>query len=451
MGEKITDFYEHFCAKGVTVLLFAVGIFFWLYLRSAPFRPRKKGKTHRASFRALSVALAGTLGIGNIAGVSLALATGGAGALFWMWISALVAMLLKYAEIILAFRFRDKSGAGGAMYYMRHGIGGPIGRLAGAVFALLCLISALTLGGLLQAESAVTCAKQALGGNPVLYAAMLALLTMVVICGGVKSISAATVRLVPLMSGLYMAMCIAVLVAYRGMLPTALARICKEAFSPISLGGGLLGFLTSRAMQTGVTRGLLSNEAGCGTAPMAHVTSDNADPVRQGRMGMLEVFVDTVLICTLTGLAVLVTQPALDGPTDGMSITLQAFSGVFGAASDYLLTACVFFFAYATIICWAYYGQNCLHYFTSSHKALTVFRLLFAAAVFLGCLVPTAAIWGITDILLAVMTVLNLFALLALAPKVKEATAPHASCHLVKAAKQADLKKRRNKNPVNQS
>ncbi len=426
MGMEIMEFYERFCAGSVTVLLFAAGIFFWLYLGVGPFRRRAETKDKRASFRALSVALAGTLGIGNIAGVSLALTAGGAGALFWMWISALVAMLLKYAEIVLAFRFRNKQ-AGGAMYYMSQGIGGPIGRGAGALFAALCLVSALTLGGLLQAESAISCAEKALGGSPFVYALILALLTLVVIFGGVKSISAATVRLVPLMSGLYMTMCIAVLVSYRGMLLSAFVRIFEEAFSPLSLGGGILGFFTSRAMQTGVARGLLSNEAGCGTAPMAHVTSENADPVRQGRMGMLEVFVDTVLICTLTGLAVLVTQPALKGGSDGMSVTLQAFQGVFGPISGCLLAACVFFFAFATIICWAYYGESCLRYFTASTVALTVFRLLFSVCVFLGCCISTAAIWGVTDILLAIMTVLNLFALLALAPKVKEATAQKAS------------------------
>ncbi len=418
MEKILTLLYDRVLCLSVTVLLFVVGLFFWLYLRFTPFR-RLRDKRERgslgASFRALSVALAGTLGIGNIAGVCLALMAGGAGAVFWMWVSALVAMIVKYAEIILAFRFRSADGRGGAMYYMREGLGGVGGKLMGGLFAFLCLAASLSMGGLLQADTVVFCAVQAIGGKKEIYGLALAILTAIVIFGGVRAVSGATSRLVPLMSALYIGMCVSVLVAYRAELPNAMHRIFSEALSPLSVGGGIGAFFTSRAVRAGVSRGLLSNEAGCGTAPLAHITSGAVHPVRQGRMGMAEVFVDTLLICTLTALAVLVTHETIPQNGAGMLLISEAFASVFGSAAEWLLCLSVFFFGYATIICFAYYGEACLAYFTASHRAKNAFRLLFSAFVFVSCLVSSNLIWTLTDVVLAIMTLLNLATLLSLA------------------------------------
>lgn len=413
---------EKLFLSGVPLLLFSSGLFFWLYLRGVPFRSsqkRKKGEG-AASLRALSVALAGTLGIGNIAGVALAMLAGGEGALFWMWVSALFAMILKYAEITLACRYRTKDGQGGAMYYMRNGFGGPIGVATGALFALLCLALSLWMGGLLQAEAVISCAQEVIGGSPYVYGLCLALLAALVIFGGVRSISAATVRLVPLMSALYIGMCLGVIFVNRASLGDVFQRILDGAFTPFAAGGGIGGFLFSSALRNGFSTGLLSNEAGCGTAPMAHVTSGMAvDPVRQGRMGMIEVAVDTLFICTLSGIAILCAFPVLPTGSDAIELTLHTFTSVYGQSAGYLLAASIFCFAYATIICWGYYGESCVRYFSSSKIAVFVFRAFYCVAVFGGCLFTAGTVFSLADRLLGAMTLLNTFALLALCREVK--------------------------------
>ena len=420
MKGNINDLWMRWLTGGATLLLLAGGLFFWLYLRARPFSRRGKRKRGDlfASLRALSVALAGTLGIGNIVGVSFAIAAGGAGALFWMWVSAFVAMILKYAEIVLACRYRTEDGRGGAMYYMRDGIGGRIGHTAGTLFALLCLLLALVMGGLMQSETVIELSSDVLGGSSYIYGGVMTILTALVVFGGVSAVSAATVRLVPLMSALYIGMCLGVIVVFHEMLPSTFARIWQEAFEKTAAGGGIGGFLLSKAMRQGVSRGLLSNEAGCGTAPMAHVTADGTDPVRQGRMGMLEVFVDTILICTLSGISILLVFPD-SGGEGGIGTVLAAFGAVYGRAAGYLLALSVFFFAYATVICWGYYGENCVSYLAGDGIPVFFFRVLYCIAVFCGCLFSAEAVFGATDLLLAGMTILNLLALLALAREVR--------------------------------
>ena len=407
---------------GVPLLLFLCGLFFWLYLRQAPFKSIEKTKKgeRKASFRALSVALAGTLGVGNIAGVSFAIIMGGAGSLFWMWVSAFFAMILKYAEITLACRYRTKEGYGGAMYYMRDGLGGLVGSVSGAVFAVLCLALALWMGGLLQAEAVISCVEEVIGGSPYIYGGCLAFLAALVIFGGVQSVSSAAVRLVPLMSVLYISMCLGVIFVHRDALIHVFERIFEGAFDVFSVGGGIGGFLLCGALRNGFSTGLLSNEAGCGTAPMAHVTSGTSvDPVRQGRMGMLEVAVDTLFICTLSGLAILCAVPTVPSKIGAIELILRTFTSVYGGNAGYFLAVAIFFFAYATIICWGYYGESCVRYLFRSKIPVFLFRMLYCVAVFCGGLFSAKTVFGLTDRLLGLMTVLNLFALLALSGEVK--------------------------------
>ena len=407
---------------GIVLVLLFSGVFFWFYLRLSPFRrmAKEKKEGRASSFRALAVALAGTLGIGNIAGVAIALLSGGAGALFWMWVSAFFAMILKYAEITLACRYRTASGHGGAMYYMRQGLGGRIGRVAGAIFALLCLALAFWMGGLLQSETVLFCAASVFGGSPYLYGACLALLVALVLFGGVKSVSAASVRLVPLMSALYIAMCLGVIFLNRASLGDVLYRVLAGAFHPLAAGGGIGAFIFSSSLRSGFATGLLSNEAGCGTAPMAHVTANaSVDPVRQGRMGMLEVALDTLFICTLSGLAILCAFPVLPQGVDAMALCLRTFVASYGKSAGYLLSLALFCFAYATMICWGYYGESCVRYFSSSRVWIFLFRTVYCVFVFGGCLFSSGAAFAFTDRLLGCMTLLNAFTLLALARKVK--------------------------------
>ena len=423
MEAILRNFYENGLSYFVIFLLMAAGVFFWLYLGKTPFRrtnQRKKGEL-RASLGALSVALAGTLGVGNIAGVSLAIATAGPGALFWMWASALLAMILKYVEVVLAFRFKGARGYG-AMDYMKKGIGGKLGRIAASVFALLCLFASLSMGGVLQADTAVACLHAAFGGERTVYSVLLALLCAVCLFGGVKAVTSASVRLVPLMSVLYIAMCLGVLFVCRDRLPSALSAVLDEAMQPLSAGGGILGFLTSVSVRAGVSRGMLSNEAGCGTAPMAHVTAEGGDGMRQGRMGMFEVFFDTVVLCSLTALVILVTGVCDTAETtgSGMLLPLRAFSLVYGKSADYLLAVAVLCFSFATVICWGYYGECCLAYFTRARWATVLYRTTFSASVLLGAVLASSFIWTLTDVILGLMTVMNVLALLVLAPCLRQ-------------------------------
>ncbi len=423
MEAMLKSFYDGGLSYFVILLLLAAGLFFWLYLGKSPFlraARREKGEL-RASLRALSVALAGTLGVGNIAGVSLAIAVGGAGAVFWMWVSAFLAMILKYAEVVLAFRFRESRGHG-AMDYMKNGIGGKLGRIAASVFALLCLVASLAMGGVLQADTAVSCLHAAFGGERAVYSILLALLCAVCLFGGVKAVSSATVRLVPLMSVLYIAMCLGVIFICRDRLPLALSSVFDEAMRPLSAGGGILGLLTSVSVRAGVSRGLLSNEAGCGTAPMAHVTAEGGDGVRQGRMGMIEVLFDTVVLCTLTALVILVTGVCETGEVtgSGMLLPLRAFSSVYGKSADYLLAVAVLCFSFATVICWGYYGECCLAYFTKAKWAVALYRAVFSVSVLLGAVLASSLIWTLTDVILGLMTCMNVLALLVLAPCLRQ-------------------------------
>ncbi len=408
---------------GVVVppFLLLVGAFLALRLRGPFLLTRKKNKNGRraggkSALRALSMALAGTLGVGNISGVALAISLGGAGAVFWMWVSALAAMMLKYAEVFLAVRYRQRDGGGapfgGAMYYIRYGIGGRVGRALAVVFALFCLATAGGLGSLLQANAVAECMQGMFYVPTVVSGLLLALFTALVVLGGAKKISALTERLIPLLTLLYLAVALWAIGRHAHLLPSVFSRIFSSALRVSAFGGGLLGFLTSRALRFGVARGLLSNEAGCGTATMAHATA-NSTPHTQGLIGVLEVAVDTLLLCTVTAVVVLMAYPTVPTVGGGVTIALAAFGLLAGKGAPYLVTVALVFFAYATVICWAYYGESALRYLTAGLKARGRERARRAYfAVFCGCLVLGAcfssdAVFGLTDILLSLMTLLN--------------------------------------------
>lgn len=400
--------------------LLLCGLYFGLRLRFFPFL--HPGRVLRGLFgrraggasagRATCMALAGTVGVGNIAGVAIAITAGGAGAVLWMWICALAAMLLKYAEITLAMAERVPDGqggyTGGTPYSMRRA---GFARL-GTLFALLCLPYTLLVGGAVQANAVAECFSDCLSLSPTLCGAGLVLLTLPVILGGGRRISALTAKLVPLMCAAYIAATLAVIVYHRAALPGALMRILSEAFSPTAAAGGGLGFLSSRALRVGAARGLMSNEGGCGTSPMAHVTSEEPCPARQGLFGLLEVFADTSVICTLSALALLVSFPTLPEGLGGLSLVRLSFATVFGQAAGGLLAVLLFFFAYATILCQAFYGQVCLGSLTRAPWARYVFFAAFCASLFLGAVGAPALVWAACDVLLAVMTLCNLALLL---------------------------------------
>lgn len=421
---------------GIPLLLAASALFFAIYLRGLPFlRPRamlraltEKRPGGISPFRAVTQALAGTLGVGNIAGVANAMALGGAGAIFWMWISALLAMILKYAEILLAVRYRetapDGSHTGGAVYYIRQSFANR--RFCGALallFALLMILNSFTMGCVIQVNAVSSAFRGVLGIPPWMTAILLVLLTLPVIFRGSCGISALTEYLVPIMSLGFVILSVTVLVLRREALPGACLSIFREAFSPKSAAGGVLGFLTSRALRVGTMRGLLSNEAGCGTAPTAHAGANTSSPAAQGVWGIFEVFVDTILLCSLTALVILVNFPAAEVYAEApVMMTVAAFAASLGDGAGWFLSAAILCFGYATVICWADYGAQSLWAIKKSPRLKTFYLILFLCAVPLGCLVAPWAIWNLSDFAITALTTINLVALWGLRREIREET-----------------------------
>lgn len=426
------------------ICLFGVGLFYILRLRGFyllhPIRCVRllfggRREAGISPFRALTVALAGTLGVGNIVGVASALYFGGAGAVFWMLVSALAAMVLKYAEITLAVRHRrtDEAGqpVGGAPYYMEDGMRGlglpRPGRLLAVVFSLLCLLNAITMGSLLQINAAASAMEEGFSVPPLVTGAAVAVLATVAALGGAKRISALTEKLVPFMTVGFLAVCIAVLVLRRERIPAAILSIWEDALHPKSAGAGVLGYLTAGGVRFGVMRGLVSNEAGCGTAPMAHAAADTDSPARQGLFGLVEVFVDTVLLCTVTALCILVSDsgPAAFGE-DVTRTAGAAFSSVLGEWAGGFFALSILLFGVATVICWAHYGMTCAGYLMRSPRsrrtAQGVYTVLLAASLTVGSVAAPSFAWSLADAAIAVMTLLNLLMLTVMHKEVKAET-----------------------------
>ncbi len=424
----------------IPLMLCGCGIFFGCYLGF--FYLRKPGavgaalfgggrESGRSSARALALALAGTLGVGNMVGVAAALVLGGPGAVLWMWVSALCAMILKYGEIVLAMRHRRRDGAGAfhgsAMCYLRdegRRRGRPIlGRLAATVFAALCLCNACSMGSILQVNGAAEALKDTFSLPTPLTGAVLAVLTFLVIRRGAEGVMGWTGRMVPLMTAGYLILSAAVLILRREALPGAIRTVIDDAFSPLAAGGGVLGFLSAGGVRYGTMRGLISNEAGCGTAPMAHATAHRASAAEQGVMGIFEVFVDTILLCTVTALVILVS-PLEIGSYEGryMSLTVDAYASALGEGAAGFLAVAVLFFAFATVICWAHYGMECLGELTKSRWARGSFVPLYAALCIVGATGASGWMWQMADLSIGGMTLINLSALLLCRREIREET-----------------------------
>lgn len=402
-------------------LLLAGGVFFTVTLgRFFLLRPKRvlagvsqAAKEGGASpWRTLSVALAGTLGVGNITGVALAIYYGGPGAVFWMWVSAFFAMFLKYAEIVLALRTRvtgaDGEVHGGAMYYMKTLVTGKTGRFFAGMFAVLCMMASLTLGGVVQTSAAAEAAESVFGVPKIVVGAVFAVLAAMILFKGIRRVEAVTSALIPLLCAAYTLLSLVAIALRFEALPGVFGAIFRGAFSLRSGAAGIAGFLSAGAFRYGVARGLVSNEAGCGTSPIVHAGSKVREPAAQGIFGILEVFVDTVLLCTLTALVILTSAVP---SCEGSAYVIRAYGSVLGGAAAPFLALSIALFAFATVLCWAHYGRECLSYFTNNGKARTAFLALTALSVFLGAVISPALLWDVTDLVLALMTVLNLSAL----------------------------------------
>jgi AGCS family alanine or glycine:cation symporter len=367
-------------------------------------------------FQAVATALASTVGVGNIAGVATAIFLGGPGALFWLWVSGIFGMCTKYAEIVVAMHYRERDAdgtmRGGAMYVLKNGLKMP---WLGAVFALLTSMAAFGIGNMVQANSVAAALHTTFGLSQSTTGIVLVVLTGAVILGGIKRIGKVTELLVPFMALFYLAGGIVILVLHAEKLPAVFALVFESAFSGTAAAGGFAGSTIAMALRYGIARGLFSNEAGLGSAPMVHAAANTDHPVRQGLYGIFEVFVDTLLICTVTGLVILVTDTWTSGST-GAALSVRAFeAGLPGTWGDVVVTGGLILFAYSTVIGWSYYGETGVVYLFGA-KAAIPYRLAWLVFIYLGAVGSLHLIWDVADTLNGLMAIPNLIAVLASIP-----------------------------------
>ncbi len=380
---------------------------------------RPTGEGDITPFNALMTSLSATIGTGNIAGVATAIALGGPGALFWMWCTALVGMATKYAEAVLAVRYREVDAlgnhVGGPMYYIKNGLGRRW-RWLGALFAIFGAIAGFGIGNGVQANSVADVLHQSLGVPELMTGVVMAVLAGLVLVGGIKRIAHVAGALVPFMALAYLAGGLAVLAMHLGEIPDALKLILEHAFTPIAASGGFAGAAVWAAIRFGVARGIFSNEAGLGSAPIAHAAASTSDPVRQGTVAMLGTFIDTLVICTITGL-VIVVSGVWTGGDSGAALSSAAFEQALPGVGGWIVTLGLAVFAFTTLLGWSVYGERCVEYLFGERSILP-FRLLWVIAVPLGAVLKLDFIWLLADTMNALMAIPNLVALLLLSPVV---------------------------------
>ncbi|MEG3310950.1 alanine/glycine:cation symporter family protein [Streptococcus sp. SS-4456] len=389
------------------------------------FSSDQSGQGDVSSFAALCTALAATVGTGNIVGVATAITTGGPGALFWMWVAAFFGMATKYAEGFLAIKYRTKDAngqaAGGPMHYITLGMGQKWKPLA-IFFAISgVLVALLGMGTFSQVNSIASSMSSSFGLAPQLVSIVTAISIAFFIFGGIEKISDISTKIVPFMAILYILASVTVLALHWEQLLPTLALVFKSAFTPAAAVGGFAGATVQQAIQRGIARGVFSNESGLGSAPIAAAAAKSDNPVEQGLISMTGTFIDTLIICTLTGLTILVTgQWSIEGLA-GAPLTQAAFSTVFGQPGVLALTISLVLFAYTTILGWSYYGERCIEFLFGT-KAILPYRLVFVTMVALGGFLKLDLIWTIADIVNGLMALPNLIALLALSPVIIKET-----------------------------
>ncbi|MEK0401118.1 sodium:alanine symporter family protein [Streptococcus suis] len=423
---------------GPPLLLLLVGTGVYLTLRLGVFQIGKlptafrlifssdqSGQGDVSSFAALCTALAATVGTGNIVGVATAITTGGPGALFWMWVAAFFGMATKYAEGFLAIKYRTKDAngqaAGGPMHYITLGMGQKWKPLA-IFFAISgVLVALLGIGTFSQVNSITASLETSFGLAPQLVSIVTAISIAFFIFGGIEKISDVSTKVVPFMAILYILASITVLAVHWDQLLPTLALVFKSAFTPAAAMGGFVGATVKEAIQRGIARGVFSNESGLGSAPIAAAAAKSDNPVEQGLISMTGTFIDTLIICTLTGFTILVTdQWSVEGLA-GAPLTQAAFATVFGNTGSIALTISLVLFAFTTILGWSYYGERCIEFLFGT-KSILPYRLLFVAMVALGGFLKLDLIWTIADIVNGLMALPNLIALLALSPVIIKET-----------------------------
>jgi AGCS family alanine or glycine:cation symporter len=404
------------------------------------FSRQKTEKGAITPFQALTTALASTVGTGNIAGITSAVTLGGAGAIFWLWISSIIGMGTKYAEVVLAVRYRERNSEGewigGPMYYIKNGLGSNYRWLA-AVFSIFGAVAAFGVGNAVQVGSMTSSVKTAVeafvpqaarheGAIGLIIGIVVAVLTALTLFGGVKRIGRVTEVVVPFMALAYIIASLVVIFVNIDCLGSVFAQIFREAFSPQSALGGAAGISVKTAVSWGVRRGVFSNEAGLGSAPIAHATTSETNPVKQGMYGIIEVFIDSIVMCTITALTLLMSGVSLPYGTSGsMALNITAFATVFGdKTAGVIIAGGMTLFALATVFGWALYGVRCAEYLFG-HKAVKPYQILYIIVVILGATLDLNLIWQLADTLNGLMAIPNTIAVLALSGVVAKLTKEH--------------------------
>jgi AGCS family alanine or glycine:cation symporter len=379
----------------------------------------REGKGEITPFNALMTELSATIGTGNIAGVATAIFLGGPGAIFWMWMTALVGMATKYAEAVLAVRYREQDSrgewVGGPMYYIKNGLGAKWNWLAIA-FALFASIAGFGIGNMVQANSVSHALNNSLGMPEWATGGLLFLLVGAVLIGGIQRIAAVAGKLVPFMALTYIAAGLLVLIINVDAIPAALGLIFTHAFTPVAATGGFAGAAVWAALQFGVARGVFSNEAGLGSAPIAHAAAQTKGPVSQGLIAMLAPFIDTIVVCSFTALVILTSGVWTSGQT-GAALTSSAFEAALPVVGHHIVAFSLTLFAFTTLLGWSYYSERSLEYLFGV-RIIKPFRIAWCIAVFAGATIELAFVWLLADTLNALMAIPNLIALALLSPVV---------------------------------
>ena len=413
------------------ILLVGTGILFtfklgFLQITKLPtalkliFKSENNGSGDISSFSALCTALAATVGTGNIVGVATALKIGGPGALFWMWVAAFFGMATKYAEGVLAIKYRTKNEkneiSGGPMYYIVNGMGSKYKPLA-IFFAISgILVALLGIGTFTQVNSITDSINGSFGINPKITGIILTLIVALVIFGGIKNISKVASTVVPFMSFVYILMCFLIILGSFNKIPSTFILIIKSAFTPISSIGGFMGASVSMAIRNGIARGVFSNESGLGSAPIAAAAAKTNHPAEQGLISMTGTFIDSLIICSLTGFS-LILSGVWKGDLNGALMTQSAFESVLPHIGPLFLTISLSLFAFTTILGWCYYGERCFE-FLFGIKFISAYRVVFVLMILIGSFLKLEMVWIIADIVNALMAIPNLIALIYLTPVV---------------------------------
>jgi len=388
--------------------------------------PNSKGEI--SHFQALCAALSATIGLGNIAGVAIAITAGGPGAVFWMWVAALLGMATKYTSISLSLIFREQDDNGhmhgGPMYTMRNGLGGGFFLAMAGFYAFATILSSFGAGNMFQSKNVAETLTASYGVPNWASGVVLCVFAAIVLIGGIKRIGEVAGKLVPLMVVLYFTAAIGIIVWNIGVVPSLLASIVTDAFTGQAVAGGFLGVLIQ-----GVRRAVFSNEAGMGSAAMAHSAAKVDLPIREGIVGSLGPFIDTIVVCTMTALVVLITGVAggAEG-TEGAALTTQAFESVYGGLGSGLLNVAIVLFAFSTIISWSYYGEQGVTYLVGT-KFIPAYRVIFICFTMVGALIPLQAVIDLSDAVFGLMAIPNILANLALTRKLSGETASYVKAY----------------------